>query len=91
MRFENINHDCGWQRLLYVTESGKPAEFFPSVHCHSPGGMKTEEKLRLLEDEVGVYVFKFYFGRAGKYVFIFFESDQPQLIAIITVKNNARN
>lgn len=90
VRIERIVYDCGWQSVFYVAENGNPGSSKPSVSCYTPDEARTTfNPLRLLE--AGVYVFKFYFGRAGKYIFIFFEGDKPQLIAIITVKRNARN
>lgn len=80
VKIEKLNYGRGWQRIFYVAEQEGASL---SVHCHSPEGTKTNESLILLEAEI--YYFKFYFGNLGKYIFIFFENDMPQLIAIITV------
>lgn len=87
VRIERIVYDPGWQSVFYVAENENPD---PSVSCYAPDGTKSNPNpLRLLE--AGVYTFQFYFGRSGKYIFIFSEGPQPQLVAIITVKRNARN
>ena len=80
VKIERLAYEKGWQRLFYVAIQ-KVAS--PSVHSHTPEGTKTNERLILLE--AGVYYFKFYFGTLGKYIFIFFENNEPQLIVIVTV------
>ena len=83
MKIEKLDYEAGWQRIFYVAINENPMPPI-RVSCHSPEGTNTvHNPLKLLE--AGVHYFKFYFG-LGKYIFIFYESDVPQLIAIITVR-----
>jgi len=88
MRFEIVNCKSGWQRLFYITENGEALldNSSPSIHCHTPRGVKVDCNVRQLELELGIFAFDFLFIDSGKYVFVCSENGSPSMIIVATVK-----